>query len=213
MYALVSPGFSLLYNSPEANTAKSRRFLGRGVKPCSSMRKQSRQNLRNTWPTISLSLFGSGFLLGPLIDGLHSRVHLVVYQNGSFNIGPLHSNVWVSFVFPFLCHPSFNCVRCCPSFYVYASQLLQSSFLVIIDQLMMFLGSLSAWFILLHRWVASTLHRRKVLFKDSYENPTSGSCFIDVSSPSISVKRPHMFLSHAICTFLLNAEHLCCSLN
>lgn len=98
MHALVSSGFSLLYNSPDTDTTKSRRTGG--GKPCSSsLKMRSRQNLRSTWPTISLSLFGSGFLLGPLIDGLHSRVHLVVYQNGSFNIGPLHSNIWVNFVF------------------------------------------------------------------------------------------------------------------
>ncbi|KAF3436569.1 hypothetical protein FNV43_RR23661 [Rhamnella rubrinervis] len=98
MHALVSSGFSLLCNSLDTNTADSRRFLGRGGKRCSSLRKQSRKNLRSTWPTISLSLFGSGFWLGPLIDGLHSRVHLVVYQNGSFNIGPLNSNIWVPFL-------------------------------------------------------------------------------------------------------------------
>lgn len=63
---------------------------------CSSKRKQSRPTLTKTWPLISLYLFGSGFFLGPLIDGIHSGVNLVVYQNGSVDIGPLHTNIWVN---------------------------------------------------------------------------------------------------------------------
>lgn len=78
---------------------------------------QGQQSLRTTsWSQVSLSLFGTGFLFGPLIDGLHSRVNLVVYKSGSIDIGPLHTNIWVGFNLNSL--HNFMCPSVC-SFHIY----------------------------------------------------------------------------------------------
>ncbi|XP_024020021.1 uncharacterized protein LOC21401734 [Morus notabilis] len=89
MNSLIVLGSSCFaYNPPNNNS------IAKSTRPAYSC-SLKKQTLRSSWPSISVALFGSGFFLGPLIDGLHSRVGLVVYDKGAIDVGPLHTNIWV----------------------------------------------------------------------------------------------------------------------
>ncbi|XP_010556687.1 PREDICTED: uncharacterized protein LOC104825934 isoform X2 [Tarenaya hassleriana] len=99
MQTLAAPYSLNIHHRPHRQPRWSNRSPARPVGCLSNgSRKRGKTGIEKSWHPVSLRLFGTGFVLGPLLDGLHSRVNLVVYQNGALQIGPLRTNVWVPFL-------------------------------------------------------------------------------------------------------------------
>eukprot|EP01018_Ginkgo_biloba_P026051 Gb_23265 [translate_table: standard] len=84
----------LLHNNINASGRKPKYYPNLSTLVCRAKTDGDEGFVQN-WRGIGGALFGLGFVLGPLLDAIHSRVQLQIYANGALDIGPLHTNVWV----------------------------------------------------------------------------------------------------------------------